>query len=75
MCLEVAKLFADFVKVVVCEAKHLENSAEEQDVTAQLQLQLITVVLHWHHTGQRHTQAAAHLLGLEHTTEWHLAHE
>ena len=62
------ELVADVVKVVVGEAQHLVDSAEEQDVTVLLHLQLLAVVLHRKHTGQRHTQTLAHLLGLQQFT-------
>ena len=44
--------------------EHLLHSVEQQQVYAQLQLQLLTVVLHRQHAGQRDAQGRADLLGL-----------
>ena len=44
--------------------EHLLHSVEQQQVCAQLQLQLLTVVLHRQHAAQRDAQGRADLLGL-----------
>lgn len=62
--LVVLLLVVDFIKVVVCEAEHLDQGTEEQDVTAHVQLQLFTVVLYWDNAGHGYPQTATHLLGL-----------
>ena len=44
--------------------EHLLHSVEQQQVCAQLQLQLLAVVLHRQHAAQRDAQGRAELLGL-----------
>ena len=62
----VAQLVADVIKVIISKAKHLLDSAEQQDVAVWIQLQLLAVVLHRNNTGQRHTEPSADLLHLDH---------
>lgn len=64
----VAQSVGDVVEVVVGEAKHLEDGAEQQDVHVEVQLQLLAVVLHGNHAGQRHPEPSRDLLGLERGT-------
>lgn len=62
----VAQLVADLIEVIISEAKHLLDGAEQQDVAVWVQLQLLAVVLHRNNTGQRHTEPSANLLHLDH---------
>ena len=55
------------IKVVVSAAQHLDQSSEEQDVSTQVQLQLLAVVLHRKHTGQGNTETDTDFLGLRET--------
>ena len=45
--------------------EHLLHCGEQQQVCAQLQLQLLAVVLHRQHAAQRDAQGRADLLGLQ----------
>ena len=60
-------LVIDLIEVIVSKAQHLDDGAEQQDVTVCVQLQLLAVVLQWNNTGQRHTDPSADLLHLDHT--------
>lgn len=63
---DVAESVADLIKVVVSEAKHLDDGAEQQDVAVWVQLQLLAVVLHRNNTGQWQTEPSTDLLHLDH---------
>lgn len=64
-----AELVTELIKVVIGEAKHLDDGTEQQDVRIRVQLQFLTVVFHWNDTGEWHTKPSADLLHLDHKTQ------
>lgn len=67
--LHVAHSVTELVKVIINKAKHLNDGAEQQDVTVGVHLQLLAVILHWNDAGQRHAEPGADLLHLYHSVQ------
>lgn len=54
----------EVLQVIIGEAQHLDNGAEEQDVAVQVDLHLVAVVLHWDDAGNGHANQVAQTLYL-----------
>lgn len=53
------------LKKAVCKVQHVLNGSKQQSVSILIQVQLLAVVLHWQHTGQRDAQRLTQLTCLK----------